>query len=222
MKLLNKKFIIATLIASTISISSIVDNNFVQAENLNNNQKQTEQNDQRRHHQPPKFDVNKIAKEVAEDYGVRESEVLKALNDKRHLDDIYHAALLAKISGKSFQKVISMKTDWFDVEKSLGINEDQIHNAREEMLIRDISINASISEDRVKKLLDDHYHPRDISIAGRLAKASNKDIQAVLDMKKINQRWFDVAKVLGVSEELVKSHGHFEEDDQAPPPPEEN
>ncbi|MBR1728491.1 MAG: hypothetical protein IJ728_03095 [Selenomonadaceae bacterium] len=222
MKLLNKKFIIATLIASTISISSIVDNNFVQAENLNNNQKQTQQNDQRRHHQPPKFDVNKIAKEVAEDYGVKESEVLKALNDKRHLDDIYHAALLAKISGKSFQKVISMKTDWFDVEKSLGINEDQIHNAREEMLIRDISINASISEDRVKKLLDDHYHPRDISIAGRLAKASNKDIQAVLDMKKINQRWFDIAKVLGVSEELVKPHGHFEEDDQAPPPPEEN
>ena len=48
------------------------------------------------------------------------------------------------------------------------------------------------------QLLQEGYTSRDIGIAAELADASGKDIHAVIDMKKINNRWADVAKELGV------------------------
>ena len=38
----------------------------------------------------------------------------------------------------------------------------------------------------------------------KLAKLSNKDIQTVLDMKKINNRWGDVAEQLGVDRSALR------------------
>lgn len=63
---------------------------------------------------------------------------------------------------------------------------------------------GDVDESTALKLLKNGYHPRDIEVAATLAKESGKDIQKVLDMKKINNRWEDVAKSLGVDESKVR------------------
>lgn len=63
---------------------------------------------------------------------------------------------------------------------------------------------GDVDESTALKLLKNGYHPRDIEVAGKLAKETGKDIQKVLDMKKINNRWEDVAKSLGVDESKVR------------------
>ncbi|MBR1858412.1 MAG: hypothetical protein IJ797_02820 [Selenomonadaceae bacterium] len=206
------KTLLAAVIAGSVAFIGVNDIQTAQAANAAANQTEATAENQQ---QPPRINIDKIAKEIAEIYGVKESEVRDALNAKKPLDDIYYAAMLAKVSGKSFKKVLSMKADWWDVQDALGITEEQIHTVMEDMMISDISVRSNVPEETVRKLLKEHYHPRDIRIAGRLANAAHKDIQSVLDMKKINQRWRDVANELGVSESLVRPRGPIEEQEEA-------
>ena len=159
--------------------------------------------------QMPEFDAEKAAKFIAERFGVKESEVRAALDGKRSFHDIGHAALLSKISGKPFREILAMKPGWQDVEKSLGISQEQIRAAMGEMMAAEIAKKADLSAEAVTKLLKDGYRPRDIAIAGKLAKASGKDVSDVLKRKTINNRWGDVAKELGVDENAVKSAQGF-------------
>ena len=77
------------------------------------------------------------------------------------------------------------------------------------MTAKDLSQDGNVDETTAMNLLKDGYEPWDISCASVLAKASNKDIQSVLDLKKINNRWGDVAAQLGVdSSEQRNSRGH--------------
>ena len=164
---------------------------------------------------PPKVNLSEMAKEISKQYDVNENEVLSALKEERSLDDIYYAAIFAKVSGKSFRQVFAMKSDWFDVMKALGITREKYEEAVLDLMVKDISERSNVSEAEVKKLLDNNYHPRDIRIAGRLAKASGKKIQTVLDMKKINQRWIDVADELKVDKSLVRPRTPVEEEEDA-------
>lgn len=164
---------------------------------------------------PPKVNLSEMAKEISKQYDVNENEVLSALKEERSLDDIYYAAIFAKVSGKSFRQVFAMKSDWFDVMKVLGITREKYEDAVLELMVKDIAERSNVSEAEVKKLLDNNYHPRDIRIAGRLAKASGKKIQTVLDMKKINQRWIDVADELKVDKSLVRPRTPVEEEEDA-------
>ena len=150
------------------------------------------------------FDSKKAAKHISEQFGVSESEALAALEDGRDMHDIGHAALLAKLSGKSFKDVLAMNPGWREVEKSLGITEDQIRSAMGEMMAKKIASDSGISADTVASLIKEGYHPRDIAVAGRLAKAAGKDVSEVLKMKTINKNWKDIAKDLGVDESLVR------------------
>ena len=129
------------------------------------------------------------------------------------MDDIHYAAIFAKVSGKSFQQVFAMKSDWFDVMQKLGITHEQYEEAVLDLMATDIAERGNVDKETVKKLLNNHYMPRDIMIASRLAKASKKDIQSILNMKKINQRWGDVANELGVDKNLVRPHTPEEEED---------
>ena len=169
---------------------------------------------------PPKVNLTEMAKEISEQYDVNEKEVLAALNEHRSLDDIYYAAIFAKVSGKSFRQVFAMKSDWFDVMQALGISREKYEETVLELMVKDIAKRSDVSEAEVKKLLDNHYSPRDIRIAGRLAKASGKKIQNVLDMKKINQRWTDVADELKVDKNLVRPRTPIEEEEDAENPKE--
>ena len=166
---------------------------------------------------PIQTDSEIWARGTAEWYGVNEKEILNAVKAGKHFKDIEFAALLSKISGKSFTQVLSMKNDWRDVMKKLNITPEKYDAACKELMIKGLAAESELPESTVKNLLDNHYHPLDIKIAGRLAKASGKDVQEILDSKKINQRWADVAEQLNVDKNLAEA----EEKNEEPPPQEE-
>ncbi len=121
--------------------------------------------------------------------------------------------MIAKVSGKSFDEVMALKTDdknWRDIGESLGVTREKVEEVRQSMTAQHLSQDGDIDESKALSLLKKGYEPRDIECAAALAKASGKDIQSVLDRKKINNRWGDVAKELGVDANVLpkKFHGH--------------
>ena len=157
--------------------------------------------------------IETVAKEFSDHYGVNEKEVLDAIKDGVDFFNIRQAAILSKASGKSFKQVLSMYSDWSDVAKKLNISDEKFNSIRQDMLVERISAQSDLDSATVEKLLKDNYHPHDISIAGILAKNSNKNIQDILDMKKINKSWFDVAEELGVDKDLISPRQQFWRDD---------
>ncbi|MGN0951027.1 MAG: Tat pathway signal sequence domain protein [Mitsuokella sp.] len=161
--------------------------------------------------QPPKMTTDEVAKHIATSFGVDAKQVKSALDDQKDFRDIGRAAMLAKISGKSFADVMALKTDdkdWRDIESSLGVTREKVEQVRSEMTAKDLSQDGSIDEAAALKLLKDGYEPWDISCAAILAKESGKDIQSVLNLKKINNRWGDVADQLGVDRSALQEfHG---------------
>jgi len=153
--------------------------------------------------QHPMMNMNAddVAKRLHEAFGVSEAEVKEAINNKRDFQDIGQAAMLSKISGKSFKDVLAMKTAdkrWPDVGKALGVTPEQFHKQMNEMTADRMAKRGDIDKAKALALLNNGYRAQDISMAAKIAKLSGKDLQAVLDMKKINNRWSDIAKKLGV------------------------
>lgn len=152
-----------------------------------------------------------LAKHFADRYGVDRAQVEAALNDKVHIEDIRSAAILAKLSGKSFSEVLAMKVGWDKVADKLGVTREQLKNFREQERTESLAKRAGIDVNTLKSLLKDGYGPRDITIAGKIAKASGKDIKTVLGKRKINNSWDDVAKSFGVDMKKIMPpppHGH--------------
>lgn len=163
--------------------------------------------------QMPQMDASEAAKHIAETFGVDESQVKNAIENKKDFRDIGQAAMIAKVSGKSFDEVMALKTDdknWRDIGESLGVTREKVEEVRQSMTAQHLSQDGDIDESKALSLLKKGYEPRDIECAAALAKASGKDIQSVLDRKKINNRWGDVAKELGVDANVLpkKFHGH--------------
>ena len=151
------------------------------------------------------------AKHFADRYGVDMAQVEAALNDKVRINDIKNAAILAKLSGKSFSEVLAMKVDWSQVADKLGVTREQLKNFHEQERTEALAKRAGIDVNTLKGLLKDGYDPRDIDIAGKIAKASGKDIKTVLGKRKINNSWDDVAKSFGVDMKKIMPpppHGH--------------
>lgn len=154
-----------------------------------------------------KMEPEKAAKFMAKQFGIDENELLSALNENRDFRDIGHAAMLSKVSGKSFSEVLAMKQDgkgWQDVEKNLGVTREQIHSTMKNMMTDGIATEGKLERATVEKLMGEGYNPLDIMSAGKLANASGKDLQSILGMKKINNHWKDVAKALGVDDKILK------------------
>ena len=163
--------------------------------------------------QMPQMDASEAAKHIAETFGVDESQVKNAIENKKDFRDIGQAAMIAKVSGKSFDEVMALKTDdknWRDIGESLGVTREKVEEVRQSMTAQHLSQDGDIDESKALSLLKKGYEPRDIDCAAALAKASGKDIQSVLDRKKINNRWGDVAKELGVDANVLpkKFHGY--------------
>ncbi len=162
---------------------------------------------QRGHHQLPHIDKEKAAQSIAEAFQLNKDEVLEALNANADFRDVGHASMLAKVSGKSFRDVFAMKTKdnhWKDVSDSLGITREQMRSAMNSLTAARIAERGNVEKSLAETLLKEGYHVPDIMAAGILAKASGKDIRQVLDQKKINNRWQDVAKSLGVDAKLLR------------------
>ena len=157
--------------------------------------------------QPPQMNADEAAKHIHETFGVDESQVKEAINAKKDFRDIGQAAMLAKISGKSFKDVLAMKTDsnnWKDIGKNLGVTREQVHEQMNAMTAEHIAQKGNIDQAEALSLLKNGYHSQDINAAAILAKQSGKDIQSVLDLKKINNSWSDVAEQLGVDKSVLR------------------
>lgn len=83
----------------------------------------------------------------------------------------------------------------------------QVQEQHYSFVAKRIAEYGNLEEAVALQLLKDGYRGRDIEMAGRLAKASGKDVQAVLAMKKINNRWYDVADALGVAWDDIRAQG---------------
>ena len=162
--------------------------------------------------QPPpvmQVDPEKAAKHIAEAFSIDESEVRAAIEAKRDFRDIGHAAMLAKISGESFKDVLALKRDgkdWREVDGELHITREQIRGVMMEIEARHLAARSNISEGKALALLRDGYRSFDVFEAAEIANASGKDIQSVLDRKKINNHWEDVARGFDVDPELLREH----------------
>jgi len=77
-----------------------------------------------------------------------------------------------------------------------------------------ISKFAKIDKAKAKELIDKGYHHRDITMAAYLAEKSGKSVDSVLQMKKINNRWIDVAKSLNVEFNPPRDKANFSKPDR--------
>lgn len=138
------------------------------------------------------------AKFISTRYGLSGAEVEEALNNGVHIEDVRRAAVLAKLSGKSFSEVLAMKVDWPQVAKKLGVTREQVieffWNERNETFAERIGVDAKTFQ----SLLKEGYDVRDICAAGIIAKHSGKSIKTVIEKRRINNTWQDVAKSFGV------------------------
>ena len=175
----------------------------------NNRQEQPQMSRNQRGGERPMKNMNAddVAKHLHKTFGVSEDEVKAALKEKRDFHDIGQAAMLSKISGKSLSDILALKTQdkhWPEISKELGIKPEQVRAQMNEMSAERIAERGNVDKAEALSLLNSGYQHRDIEMAARLAKLSGKDIQTILDMKKINNRWGDVAQQLGVDRAALR------------------
>lgn len=148
------------------------------------------------------------AKYLSQKYGVDSAQVEKALTDGVHIKDIKQAAVLAKLSGKSFSDVLAMKVDWRQVANKLGVTREQVKEIYEQERVEHFAKLACIDVKTFNDLLKDGYDAHDIMIAGRIANSASKNIKSVLEKRRINNTWEDVSKSFGVDLQKLIPPGH--------------
>lgn len=137
----------------------------------------------------------------AECLNLNQATVDSYLNKGYSLRDIHHAAFLAKASGKTLDEVITLKTaatTWPEIEKNLNITPEQLKATANELSSTRLTTAFNLDKTTVDNLLANGYLPKDISVAGILATKTNKNINEVLNLKAINNTWFDIALQLGI------------------------
>ena len=150
-------------------------------------------------------DASTAAAYVATTFAVNPAEVREAIEMGTDYRDIGKAAMLAQLSGRSFAEVLTLKTEgnsWHDVEQSIGVTRSEICHTMQKMAARRMARSGSIDERTALSLIQQGYEVQDIRAAVILARASGREIAAVLEQKKINNRWQDVATALGVTKDL--------------------
>ena len=161
----------------------------------------------RRHERPQMTEEQRTEriKEIAERLGVDQAEIEEAFKNHVRFEDIRSAAVLAKISGKSFSEVLAMKTDWQQVAEKLGVTREQVEEYARNERLEELAKHSKLDTKTVDSLLKEKYDPRDITVAGIIANASGKNIKSVLAKRKINNSWEDVAKEFNVDlKEIMK------------------
>lgn len=150
----------------------------------------------------PDIFLEDIAQDLADTFDLDKQAILNYNQQGWKMHDLREAAFLSFASQKPLADVLNMKTasnGWPDVNEALGLTREQHFNAREKLMVKRLSVNLNIDFSEIEALLQKGYHPRDIAIANQLAVKTGKKINQVLSMKKINNRWFDVATDLGLS-----------------------
>ena len=158
------------------------------------------------------LNAEQAAKHLAAAFGLDETEIRTVLQEQQiDMRDAGRAAILAKASGKSFADVLAMKTaetSWPAVASALGVTREKVRTVMEEMMADRLEARAGIAKTETARLLKAGYRPGDIEAAGIIARLSSQDIQRVLDQKKINNTWQDVARSLGLKADALKTAIH--------------
>ena len=147
-------------------------------------------------HPQVQMSVDEQAKYVSEVFGVSETEVKQ------------ERAMLAKLSGKPFPSIMQMKAkgkDWPQIVDTLGVTDKQLQAGLMDMAVLHISMRGDVDENTARDLLQKGYEPHDIEMAGVIAKAAHKDIVSVLNQKKDNKGWGEIADEFGVDKNMLKS-----------------
>jgi hypothetical protein len=153
------------------------------------------------------LDPDKAAQRLSETYGISKDTVLARVKDGTSIRDINRAAFLAKASGKAFDEVLALKKSdntWKDVAQTLGVTKEQTKATFNALAADRLNAKLGFDRDTVLGLMDEGYKVRDIAVAGLLAENTAKTPASVLELKKINNTWRDVARTLGVSDETFK------------------
>ena len=151
------------------------------------------------------------AKYFSEKYGVSSAQIEKAFKDGAHPADIRQAAILAKLSGKNFSDVLAMKADWPQVAKNLGVTREQLDEFIKQERAELFAKKTGLDVKTFQALIKDGYKPHDIAVAAQISKAANKNVKTVLEKRRINNTWNDVAKSFGVDMKKImpKDHRHY-------------
>lgn len=152
-------------------------------------------------------DPDKVAQRLADTYGIDKDNIAKYLKNGVKPRDINRAAFLAKASGKSLDEVMAAKTadnNWKAVAKQLGVTREQIKATRNDLASTRLEAKLGLNKETTLNLLSQGYKPRDVAFAGVLSQNTGKAIDSILDMKKINNTWGDVAQELGVDKTTLK------------------
>ncbi len=152
-------------------------------------------------------DPDKAAQRLADNFGVSKDEVLKYQQQGVNFRDLSKASLLAKASGKSLAEIMAAKTTantWKDVAQSLGVTKEKMQAVRQDIAASRLESKLGIPKQSSLELLQQGYHLRDIAVANKLAANTGKSVTDVLALKKINNRWSDVAQTLGVDDNTFR------------------
>lgn len=153
------------------------------------------------------FDPDKAAARLATIFGVDKNQVLTLYNQGHKMGDIAHAAFLSQAAQRPLADVLAMKTEqntWQDVQSQLGLSQEQLKAERHAVTSRIMQLRFGIDANTAKSLLDQGQKPRDVAMAGLLAKNSGKNINDVIAMKTQDNKWADVAKSLGVNDQTFQ------------------
>lgn len=153
---------------------------------------------------PDKKDYEAISAEIAKDYELDEKEILAAFKEKRNFWDIMDAAVVAKASTQPFANVIRFKTaenSWGDVYAAMRVSPEMMRAAEDDVMINRMAARLAMDKTQLKGLLEDGYRLRDIICASGIAKLSNTGVKEILQEKKVNNRWEDVARARNIDRE---------------------
>lgn len=153
--------------------------------------------------QPDKSHQDRFIKQAATELGVEQQAVKDFFAQGNGPRDLHMALIFSEASGKSLSTVLADKTaavSWPELEKKYSLDRSQLHQARENLMIRQVIKFSTLDEQSVRDLIKAGYQPHDIAFAGKLANKTHTSVQSVLDKKKINNSWRDVAKELGLSD----------------------
>lgn len=198
-KVLTKKAIVLAL-AGTFIVTGIGITQLPQSTAL----AATHQFKEDRQQQAPYFNPEVMAQNIQDCFGIDKQVILDYNKQGWKMHDLNSAALIAYASEKPISDILSAKTmsnNWRDVSESFGVTTEKRYAVMQTIMSNKMAKKLDVSSDTISSFLSQGYHPRDIVMAVTLSKHTDKSIIDVINMKKINNRWSDVAASLGISAE---------------------
>ncbi len=144
-------------------------------------------------------DKNELVAQISKQYGVSFTSLLNYCNQGGRLEDACRIAHMAMLSNKSFDSIVSMKSEdksWTDVFREIGISEKIVREFRKSVAADMLKLKYGIEREIACSLIDQRYKLGDIAKAGQLAVLAKMDVREVLAMKRINNSWADVEEQL--------------------------